>query len=273
MLGEVSLAALNLNLLVALEALLGEQHLTRAARRLGLSQPAMSNALARLRRLLGDPLFVRSGGRLAPTARAQALAAPVTRALADLRQLLRGPARFDPRRARRQFTLRASELAELTLAPPLAARLARSAPGVELRWLPAGRRPAQATLAAGEADLVLTDLARGPRRRHSLLVLRQPLVTLARVGARPGQSQPAQRLSHVLTAALIAANGDPVVTLPAVLARDLGRNLPLRRVAVPGPPALLHVGAFWHARDDDDPGHRWLRETLADVGRRLAVAP
>lgn len=90
-----NLRAVDLNLLVVLDALLAERHLSRAAARLNMSQPAVSHALARLRHLLGDPLFRREGGRMVPTLRAQALAPPLAEALAQIRSVL-GPDAFDP---------------------------------------------------------------------------------------------------------------------------------------------------------------------------------
>ena len=92
----MNLGGVDLNLLVALDALLSERSVTRAAHRVGLSQPGMSNALARLRRLLGDPLLVRRGAVLVPTARAEALAGPVREALELIRGAIDAPARFDP---------------------------------------------------------------------------------------------------------------------------------------------------------------------------------
>src|SRR5881628_1050959 len=102
------LDTLDLNLLRVLQALLEELNVGRAAARLGRSQPAVSNALARLRRALSDPLFVRTREGIAPTARAQALARPLAAALQGLRAAIEEPARFDPTRAQRSFVLAAS---------------------------------------------------------------------------------------------------------------------------------------------------------------------
>jgi len=101
----MNLASVDLNLLVTLEALLAERSVTRAARRLGLSQPATSHALQRLRDLFGDPLLVRSARGLQPTDRALALSAPLAQALAAVRRTLDGPAAFEPATARRAFSV------------------------------------------------------------------------------------------------------------------------------------------------------------------------
>src|SRR5271157_3180082 len=128
---EVNLAGLDLNLLPALEALLRRRNVTRAAAEVGLSQPAMSRALARLREIFGDPLLVRAGGGLAPTPAAEALAPKVVAALESLRGLFRPPA-VDPAGLKRTFRLAAADAQTILIAPRLVARLEREAPGVNL---------------------------------------------------------------------------------------------------------------------------------------------
>src|SRR5262245_36200679 len=109
---------MDLNLLVAFDALLAEQNVTRAAKRVGLSQPAMSNALARLRATLDDPLFVRSSKGMVATPRARQLATPVREALTTLERALT-PNRFDPRTASRTFTVSSADGAQLLFATPM----------------------------------------------------------------------------------------------------------------------------------------------------------
>lgn len=129
---EPNLAALDLNLLVVLEALLAERHVARAAGRVGLSPSATSHALARLRRLLGDPLLVRDKQTLVPTVRAEALAPRLADALASVRAVLAPPAAFEPATARRTFVLGLADYAQFILLPPLLTRLAETAPHVDL---------------------------------------------------------------------------------------------------------------------------------------------
>jgi DNA-binding transcriptional LysR family regulator len=140
---EPNLAALDLNLLVVLEALLAERHVARAAGRVGLSPSATSHALARLRRLLGDPLLVRDKHALVPTPRAEALAPRLADGLASLRAVLAPPAVFDPATARRTFVLGLADYAQFILLPPLLTRLAETAPHVDLvaRDFPLERPP------------------------------------------------------------------------------------------------------------------------------------
>src|SRR5215469_10428067 len=128
----MNLAALDLNLLVALEALLEEAAVGRAANRLALSQPAMSHALNRLRDLLGDPLLVRVGARMQLTTRGEALRYPVKEVLARARDLLVS-ADFDPASSTRTFRLFISDYAADLLLPPLLRRLQTEAPGVSVR--------------------------------------------------------------------------------------------------------------------------------------------
>jgi DNA-binding transcriptional LysR family regulator len=134
---EVNLSGLDLNLLPPLEALLRRRNVTHAAAEVGLSQPAMSRALARLRALFGDPLLVRIGGRLAPTPLAERLAPRAAAALDELRGLLR-PESFDPSALERTIRLAAADSATILIAPRLIARLEAEAPGVQLRFEPIG---------------------------------------------------------------------------------------------------------------------------------------
>ncbi|NNA97275.1 LysR family transcriptional regulator [Pseudomonas gessardii] len=146
------LRRIDLNLLVILDALLSEQHVTRAAERLHLSQPAVSHALARLRDLLGDPLLVRQGGGLVATARALELAAPLADALAQMQSLL-APNRFDPASARRTFRLAMSDYGAALLLPGLARALREQAPGIDLVISHASREGMQEGVLSGEIDL------------------------------------------------------------------------------------------------------------------------
>ena len=155
---ERELSALDLNLLVVLDALLAERHVTHAATKVGLTQPACSHALGRLRVALGDPLLVRGPrGAMLPTPRAEALAPGLRAALQGLAVALRGEARFDPTTARRSFRIAAGDYLELVLLPPLLAMLAREAPGVDVWMVPLAltREEVVAQLASGAADVAI----------------------------------------------------------------------------------------------------------------------
>jgi DNA-binding transcriptional LysR family regulator len=127
-----SLAGLDLNLLVVLDALLRKRHVTHAGREVGLSQSATSHALGRLRAHFGDPLLVRDGNTLVPTSRADSLAEPLGKALSTLASAITAPLPFDPQTARRTFALAAADFGQFVVLPPLIERLARLAPGIDL---------------------------------------------------------------------------------------------------------------------------------------------
>jgi DNA-binding transcriptional LysR family regulator len=153
----VNLRSLDLNLLVVLDALLEERHVTRAAARIGLSQPAMSNALSRLRAMFGDTLLLRTPHGMEPTPRAIALAGPVRQALRQVQRLLDAEEAFDPATCRQGFTLRMSDLLGRLLLPALMTRLRAEAPGVSLDIV---HLPPTQTVDRLEADPMR------PRRQH-----------------------------------------------------------------------------------------------------------
>lgn len=148
------LRKIDLNLLLALHALLSERHVTRAALRLHRSQPAVSHALAQLRKHFDDPLLVRQGGGMALTARAQSLAQPLQDALSNLDSLLATPL-FEPARAQRRFRLSLSDYASRIILPHLLRHLRQVAPGVDLAISQASRETMLAQLLDGELDLAL----------------------------------------------------------------------------------------------------------------------
>src|SRR5258708_28550295 len=152
---SMNLKSLDLNLLVALDALLKEASVSRAAIRIGLSQPAASHALQRLRDLIGDPLLVRTGARMELTPRAQALRAPLAQALDQVRSLFIADA-FDAARSERQFRLMMPDLAVELLMPPLMAVITKQAPNVRIDVVP-WRGPAIFTAEfARTIDLVIS---------------------------------------------------------------------------------------------------------------------
>ena len=152
---HTELAGVDLNLVLALDALLAERHVTRAAARLGIKQSAASHALARLRDVLGDPLLVRGPrGTMIPTPRATALAPAIHRILVDLSAALRGDDAFDPATARRTFRIASTDYVELVLMPRLVERLGRIAPNIDL-WLHTLVDHGDDAFAAGTVDVVI----------------------------------------------------------------------------------------------------------------------
>ena len=298
---EVHLAAFDLNLLLVFDALWSERNVTRAARRIGLTQPALSHALRRLRAQWGDPLFERSPRGMLPTSRAQELAPSILRAL-ELVQgtLARTGAPFDPSTLQRTFTISTTDYGELAVLPRLLARVAAEAPSVNLVIRPA-HADRERDLVAGEHDLSI-DV--GPpslpglrseelfaerfvcvlRLRHKFareVWTVSEFAALAHVlispqGAGDGavdvalralskSRRIALRIPHFLVAPLVVAESDYVCTLPARVVEVLG---PLGKMVVREPPVPLPgftIHQLWHERHDHDAPHRWLRGLLRDV--------
>lgn len=150
----VDLARVDLNLLVVLDALLKERHVTRAAARLGLSQSAASHALSRLRAHFDDPLLVRDRSLLVPTERALGIAEPLAQALGSLAAALTQPVAFDPLTTRRTFVIGAADYGQFVLLPPLLERLREAAPGLDLDVRDVVTPPTEA-LAPGGTDLLV----------------------------------------------------------------------------------------------------------------------
>lgn len=171
------LRRIDLNLLVILDALLSEQHVTRAAERLHLSQPAVSHALARLRDLLGDPLLVRAGSGLVPTARALELAAPLAETLAQVQSLL-APNTFDPAGARRTFRLAMSDYGAALILPGLIRTLRAEAPGIDLQISHASREGMVEGLLNGDIDLAAGVLPELPGELRSTPLFEERYVCL-----------------------------------------------------------------------------------------------
>ncbi|WP_176704404.1 LysR family transcriptional regulator [Pseudomonas bananamidigenes] len=171
------LRRIDLNLLVVLDALLAEQHVTRAAERLHLSQPAVSHALARLRDLLGDPLLVRAGSGLVPTARALELIAPLSEALAQVQSLL-APNTFDPASARRIFRLAMSDYGAAIILPGLIRTLRTEAPGIDLQIRHASREGMVEGLLNGDIDLAAGVLPELPGELCSMPLFEERYVCL-----------------------------------------------------------------------------------------------
>lgn len=145
----------DLNLLCVFDALMQELNVTRAGERLGLSQPSVSHALARLRKLWADPLFTRTAAGVEPTPYARQIAEPIRQGLARLEQGINIPSAFDPTRSERTFHLLISDIGEVAYLPPLLARFQTVAPLINLRVLALPREQYSAALGSGEADLAI----------------------------------------------------------------------------------------------------------------------
>ena len=298
-----SLRAVDLNLLVILEALLSERHLSRAAGRLHMSQPAVSHALARLRHLLGDPLLIRGKGGFQPTARALELARPLADALQSVRSVLGGAA-FEAATAQRVFRLAMSDYGAALLLPALLRRLRVEAPGIDLAIRYASRPAMIAGVQDGEIDLALGVFPQLPEQLHRETLFQETFMcALDPASLAPGKTLRMETYlarPHVLVASSesgMAAEVDAALAqlgqarrvavrlphwtvAPAIL---MGTDLILTvaRRALQGSAAqglALHAAPFAiapfrfetirHRRTDGDAGIAWLRAAIAQ-----AVAP
>src|SRR5262245_44553223 len=190
MLNEINLARIDLNLLALFEVIFAERHVGRAAARLNLTASAVSHGLSRLRRLLNDPLFLRTPKGVMPTARAAALAGPIADVLARARNVIASAEPFDPARSRRRFIIGAPDGISPVFLSPLLARLERRAPGIDvgLRQLlpPSGGQsveqawiPALAELERGTMDIAVAPIDRAPPRFTSRVLYEDDFVVVA----------------------------------------------------------------------------------------------
>jgi DNA-binding transcriptional LysR family regulator len=304
----MNIAGLNLNLLPVLDALLTERSVSRAGSRLGLSQPAVSNALAQLRELLGDPLLVRKGAGMAPTERALALAGPLRAALLALEQGLEPAAAFDPATAERDFTILTNDFVAFAMLPRLLARLQREAPKVRLQVRAWQEHVVPPDLARGDADLALgfnRGLPAGhqatplfedrfifvARKGHPIVKGKITLATYTKLAHVIVSQEPnargvvddvlaqrgltrnvALRVSHFLLVPPIIAATDYVAALSEIVARPAAETLALQLLEMPLAAGGATVQMMWHERTGTSGAHGWLRGVVEEVGRGVEAA-
>lgn len=302
---QVDLRGIDLNLLVALEALLEERNVTRAAHRLGMSQPAASRALGRLRALFSDALLVDGPGGYMHSARAEELRPLLRRTLASVGEMLKASA-FDPATATGRIRLLMPDLQAAVLAPHLLARLAQEAPSLDLDIAAPGTNGMEA-LEQGSAEAMVALIDDAPAGIHRRRLYDEELVTLMRAGhpacaetltldrflalehivvsvtgvgpapvdavlARLGRTRRVRlRVPNFFAAVEIAARSDLIMTLPASLAR--AATTMRRLVSLPPP---LDLGSFtmslaWHARQQDAPRHVWLRRAIVAAAMDMSA--
>lgn len=303
MMADVDLAGMNLNLLLALEALLRTRSVTRSAEKLGVTQSAMSHSLRQLRAAFQDELLVRTGGGLVMTPRAERLAARLGPGLDALKAALQDDPPFDPRHATRRFSLISGDFLAVGVLPALLGVLGQEAPNVDLdvgtvaRGLDAAHYLAR--LERGEADLFVgamvaerpaikrrvlyrerfaclvradhpgvkrtLTLARYVRLGHVLIVVsgEGSSVVDGRLAALGERRRVAVRVASFLAAPMAVAASDLVLTAPTSLAVEFARRYPLRLLPPPLELPTFDIVQLWHERMDDDPGHAWLRGAVA----------
>lgn len=268
----MNIEAFDLNLLVVFDALLTDRNVTRAAKRLGLSQPALSNALSRLRGSVGDRLFDRTRDGMLPTPRALEMAGPVRTALREFGRALDLPRASRP--LDRRVTIRANSYAQCVLLPQVIRSLRESGTGVTL--------DVRSTDSSDAALTIDWTVKRTATATASAEVIRDPLVCVARERtrsadlraelARPGRHKSGQMALNedFLGAVCLAAQTDFVAMVPRRLAEWFGRRLSLRisKPPVKLPEAVLRV--TWNDRDENDSAVVSIKSCVLKAGVGLA---
>ncbi|XXT23690.1 LysR family transcriptional regulator [Sorangium sp. So ce429] len=298
------LRAVDLNLLTVLDVMILERNVTRAAERLGMTQPAVSSALARLRLLFDDDLFVRCGKEMAPTPRALSLAGPIRKALDLIQASLAQPDAFDYT-ASHTFKLGLGDLGEAVLLPRFLRWLEQLGARVRIEICRAPGALLQNEMRLGKVELVLDHVVipgEGFRRERVLDIELVPLVrqdhptvgpsltvdeymALEHVILEPreGQTDLAEhtqavvglsrrvqvQVPHHLSMPFIVSQSNLVCTLPLPLARLFEQHFPVRVVSCPLPIHPIPLFIMWHVSQEDDPAHQWLRRSLIDLCSRV----
>jgi DNA-binding transcriptional LysR family regulator len=297
------LKTLDLNLLRVAAALREAGSVTAAARRLGITQAAASNALARLRRACGDPLFIRTPLGMSATPHGERIADAAVAALASVAASIAAPPGFDPAADARLFTLRMTDIGEWVFLPGLLRCLAERAPRTTLRTVALSSGDTPAALARGEVDLAIGFLPELREGWYQQRLFEQRYVTLRRAGSAGNLGRAAfLRAGHVaiesagtghriveqalraqgvsrrivlqvpdfLAAVVIVSRSDLICTVPLKLAQAAAESLPVQSGPVPFDLPGFAIHQYWHPRVHRDAAVQWLRERVAE---RFAEPP
>jgi DNA-binding transcriptional LysR family regulator len=300
----MNLRSIDLNLLLVFDAVFQEKNITKAGKKIGLTQSSVSNALTRLRGHLNDELFVRGTDGMRPTQRANELADPIRHILFSLQNILE-PQRFDPATESRVFKIAAVDYFSVIVAPRLANFLTKNAPGIDVRIISSAVGAAE-LLDNGEVDFAVVPLQNFPDRFGSQLLISDTWVCMARkdhafAGRVPNVEQFAAaqhlvlsssgdshsfvddelaKLGHsrrvamtVNSSAVITAiveESDLVVTAPRrIIQRYANADNFLFECPVPVPTKSIHLDLAWHKRLSIHPSQKWFRETLLKIAATL----
>lgn len=307
---EMDINRVDLNLLIVLDALLSEESVTRAAERLHLAQPTVSNALSRLRALFEDPLLVRSGRAMHPTYKGRRLKTPLRDALATLTRVLAEDVEFDPLNSSRAFRIAATDYVTVVLLPRLLGHLKVHSPNIRIVVTEFDPMDPVQGLHAGDVDLVLGSINTSSPRIHRADLFRDQYVCIARrnhpvVRGRlslrqfVSSSHLAVRqqhggaggaiddvldqmelrrnvvisLPHFVSAPYALMGSDMIMTVGSRIARQLSHVFPLQMLKHPLPLKPFVVSQVWHERAQADPAHSWLRKVLAHLIADQASTP
>lgn len=294
-------SSIDLNLLSVFQEVYRERQISAAARRLGLTQSAVSNALARLRRTFGDELFVRTAYGMQPTPLAQQMAEPIGAAMAQVALALSQRSRFDPATSGRRFTLAMTDVGEVYFMPVLIERCRAVAPNVEIASIRAHGLTLKDDMETGRVDVAIGAFEDVSEALYHRALFRQPFVSmfrkdhplakgkvdLERFVAAPhlivdAAQSPYDRINGLLEKAgvtagarfrvphftavpYIVSTSELVVTVPQKLAESAASPFGLKWIEPPLALPALQTNVFWHRRFNHDPGIQWLRGLIADV--------
>lgn len=303
----MNIQELDFRLLQCFATLLAERSVSRAAARLDLSQPAMSHALGRLRRLFDDPLLLKGHGHMTPTARALELDIEVRALLAGAERLVSRPAEFVPATTRARFVVMTPEFVEYLLAPPLVAHVETHAPGIDVAFRTSDPEHAPDWFENGEIDIRLGWVPDPPPLLRVKLLFRDPLVCIARrnhprlknritaeqylesahvrverprtrvstgavdaaVTALGGRLRIALQVQNVFALANAVAQSSLISTVPQRLARVMAAHHPLQILPLPLIVPDVRIAMYWHERTHKQPAQRWFRQLLAETAKDL----
>lgn len=293
--GNVRLTQVDLNLFVVFEAIYTRRNLTRAAEVLCITQPAVSNALARMRKTFNDQLFVSTPRGMVPTPVAENIYSRVSEALLLLDSSVQEGELFVPQQARKVFRLSMNDLTESLLLPKLTSMLAQEAPGVQLESYFTARRELATELESGSIDLAIdAPLVNDPKLRHSPLLTVKYVCMLRKDHPFKGDTMTMQqylslghlhissrrkglgvvdtellklghkrniqtRVQHYMVAPLIAMRSDLALTGPEHLLKDYDARL----IELPFELPIMEWHLYWHRSSDQDQANRWLRSRIA----------
>ncbi len=303
---SINLASVNLNLLLAFQVLFEERSVSGAAQRLNLGQPAMSAALARLRTLFDDALFVRIGHEMCPTPRALAIAPSILSALAQIQQTLQANPTFDPAVEKRSFTISSSDYTSFVVLPALIKHCSQVAPGIDFRFVAFEKDKISASLEGGEIDLALGVFQGAFQNTHTVPMFKEFFVGIARRGHQAlaantitleafaslphilmttrrdatGQidralarhnlkRRVAVALPHMLVLPFAVASSEMIAAVPsrvALLFKELA-NLEIFELPVETEP--WDVSIAWSVLCEQDKANLWLRKTLMTLSNQL----
>jgi DNA-binding transcriptional LysR family regulator len=294
------ISKVDLNLFTVFDAIYTEGSVTRASEQLHLTQPAISHALARLRLIFDDPLFVRQGHAMVSTPLARSIIEPVRLALRGLEVTLADAGKFDPSFASKQFCLALRDVLESSLLPPLMQNIAGQAPQITLAAIQVERRELVSELAAGTIDLAIDMLLPLPNDIQREKIVQDTTVVIARKGhpatknkkkldldaymnaehvlassrrkgmgledfelSRLGlQRRIRLRCQHFFAACRVVSQTDLLLTMPERFARIVNEHFDNQILALPLPMPSWDVYLYWHQNVENDPANRWLREQV-----------